>query len=441
MLSDPSDPLTLPPEPLDRVLSPVVRFMHVEAASGIVLLLATAVALILANSPVAGAFLQFWHTPVVLQLGHWSLAGSLQYLINDGLMAVFFFVVGMEVKRELVVGELTTFRRAALPITAAIGGMLAPAAIYLSLHWGGPDASGWGIPMATDIAFVVGCMAILGHRVPHGLRVMLLTLAIADDIGAILVIAFGYSHGIHWGWLGGAVAVTLLVALLLKAGMRSLIAFAALGVLVWFMVLKSGVHATIAGVVMGMLAPARPRLDDTMLSRLMDHAKARTIGHEPLSDIHRAQRIQHFRELSREALSPLDYLVHALHPWVSFGIMPVFALANAGVPVHLGDARSTISVAVVLALVIGKPLGVIAASYAAVRLGLAQLPDSVSWMRLLGGGMLCGIGFTMALFIASLAMSDASLDMAKVGVLAGSAISAVLGMGLLLMLPKTPGVQ
>ncbi len=435
MQSIDGDTLDLPRKPLDRMLDPVVRFMHIEASSGIVLLLVTAAALVLANSAASEAFLHFWHTPLVLQIGSLRFAGSLEYLINDGLMAAFFFVVGMEVKREFAVGELTTIRRAALPIAAAIGGMLVPAAIYLSMQWGKPGSPGWGIPMATDIAFVVGCMAILGRRVPHGLRVMLLTLAIADDIGAILVIALGYSRGINWGWLGLAAGFMALVIVLLRAGMRSLIAFGMFGLMVWFAVLQSGVHATIAGVIMGLLTPARPRLDTSVLSRVMDRAQTTAAGEQELSTAHLAQRIHRFRELSREAMSPLDYLVHALHPWVSFGIMPLFALANAGVPFHFSDARSSISIAVVLALVIGKPVGVVLTSLLVVRLRIAQLPAGVSWARLAGGGLLCGIGFTMALFIDGLALKGDSLDMAKIGVLAGSAISAILGMLLLVFLP------
>jgi NhaA family Na+:H+ antiporter len=424
-------------EPIDRFLAPIERFLHVEAASGIVLLLATGTALTLANSTLAEGFLALWKTPVAFGLGSLEMRYSLQHWINDGVMAVFFFVVGLEVKRELVLGELRDLRQAALPIAAALGGMIAPAGLYLAFQLGEPAQSGWGIPMATDIAFVVGCMALLGPGVPHGFRVLLLSVAIADDIGAILVIAIGYTETIHFGALfGGVVGIGAILALT-RLGVRSLGVYAALGIGVWFAFHESGIHATIAGVILGVMTPARPYLSETLFARMLRRADGVLHG-EWDTQPHRAADVRRFQRATREMVSPLEYLEHLLHPWVSFVIMPLFALANAGVSVSLSDFGSPVAVAVATGLVIGKPLGIGLVSWLAVRVGLAALPEGVTWSVLLGGGLLAGIGFTMALFIAGLALDGAALDAAKVGILGASGIAAVLGMIVLTrLLPKS----
>ncbi len=424
---------TLPPGPIDQLLNPLVRFLHVEAASGIVLLLATAVALVLANTSASGAFLGFWNTPVGIQIGQFEFRHSLKHLINDGLMVIFFFVVGLEVKRELVLGELRGFQRAALPVAAAIGGMLVPAGIYLLFQAGKPGARGWGIPMATDIAFVVGCMAVLGSRVPHGLRVMLLTLAIADDIGAILVIAIGYTHGLSLHWLMIGVAGFGVIMAMAKLGVRRFAPFVIIGILIWYAFHESGIHATIAGVILGLMTPAHSRLQDNVMSRLLERARTTFESGKWQDAPDRAQRLRQFQQTTREVVSPLEYLINVLHPWVSFIIMPLFALANAGVPMHVRDLGAPVAVAVLCGLFIGKPVGVILASLAAVKSGLARLPENVTWAQLAGGGLLAGIGFTMALFIAGLALNEPLLDTAKVGVLAGSLVSAIAGVIVLMM--------
>lgn len=411
---------------LGRVMDPVVRFLHIEASSGVVLLIATMTALILANTSTADAFLNFWKTDLTLEVGSFHFSHSLQHLINDGLMVIFFFVVGLEVKRELAVGELREFRRAILPLAAAIGGMIIPASIYLLVQKGA--AHGWGIPMATDIAFVVGCMAILGRRVPHGLRVMLLTLAIADDVGAILVIAIGYTAQLHWLWLGIGIGSLALVGAMRLLGVRSFGVYTIVGIVIWYAFLESGIHATIAGVILGLMTPATNALPDSVMSKILRRAKAAFDSGSFRANPARVERLRWLQSMSRETVSPLEYLIHALHPWVSFVIMPLFALANAGVPIHLADVHSPVAMAVAAGLFIGKPVGIVLACFLVVKFSVAELPSKVTWVQVLGGGILCGIGFTMALFIAGLATSGPLLDIAKVGVMAGSAISALLGM-------------
>ncbi len=364
------------------------RFFALESASAFVLAACTVTALLLANSGASAGYFSLLETRLFgLSLLHW---------INDGLMAIFFFVVGMEIKRELVIGELASPKKAALPIAAAIGGMVAPALVYLFFNRSVPASQGWGIPMATDIAFAV---AVLGFfRVPPALKVFLLALAIVDDLGAVLVIALFYTSSISGPWLAGAAMALLLMILLRKAGVRRYLPFIALGVFTWFCVLKSGVHATVAGVIIGLLTPLR------------------------LS--------------GEEEFTPLDDLIHRLHPWVSFGIMPVFALANAGVALGAGgvDWGNPVFLGIALGLFLGKPVGILLACRLSVWAGLAQLPGGVRWGQLLAVGLLGGVGFTMALFISSLALPPELEIYSKTGILAGSSASALVGALLLLAL-------
>ena len=421
----------LPAEPIDRLIAPLQRFLHVDAAGGDVLLVCTAVALALANSPWADAWIALWKTPLSIGIGGFEMRHPLKHWINDGLMAVFFFVIGLEVKRELVVGELRDPRRAALPIAAALGGMLVPAAIYLGLQGGGPAAAGWGIPMATDIAFVVGCLALLGSRVPLSLRVMLLSLAIADDIGAILVIAIGYTQSLDLGALAlGFVGFAVIYALA-RLGVRSLLVYVVAGACVWFEFHESGVHATIAGVALGLMAPAHAYVNQGGVAGALERASEVFRGERWEQMSGRAAQIRSLERVTREAISPVEYLEARLHPWVAFFIMPVFALANAGVPLDLGAFTSPVALAVAAGLVVGKPVGVVLFSWVAIRLGIAAMPREIGWDVLWGAGALAGIGFTMALFIAGLALEGPLLDAAKVGTLGGSVVSAALGMALL----------
>ena len=427
----------LPAEPIDRVVDPIARFLHVESASGVVLLLATVAALALANSPASEDFLSLWQTPLGFSVGALEMHHSLKHWINDGLMVIFFFVVSLEVKRELILGELRELRVAALPIAAALGGMVAPAALYLAFQWGEAAQHGWGIPMATDIAFVVGCMALLGPRVPNSLRILLLSLAIADDVGAILVIAIGYTTELSLSALAWAVLGIGLMMFLQRIGVRNLGIYVLLGVGIWFGFHESGVHATIAGVVLGLLTGVRPWVSQSLLVQFV-HQLGGFLQGNSRHDTHQRQALLHSVEKAvRKSTSPMERLEAALHPWVSFVIMPLFAFANAGVPIEAGAFTDSVAIAVVVGLCVGKPVGIVLFSWLAVRTGLAKLPEGVSWAILAAGGVLAGIGFTMSLFIAGLALSEPLLLAAKIGILTGSAVCAVLGLALLLwLLPR-----
>lgn len=416
-----------PRRPVDVLLGPVERFLHVESAAGVLLLACAVLALAVANSPWGESFLAFWQTSVGVAVGRFEFRHSLLHWINDGLMVLFFFVVGLEIKRELVDGELQTAKKAALPLAAALGGMMVPALIFLSMQGGEPASRGWGIPMATDIAFVVGCLALLGRRIPHGFRVFLLSLAIVDDIGAVLVIAVGYTEelSISYLLLGGLLLV--LIVLLERLGVRSYGVYTVVGAGVWFCFHESGVHATVAGVLLGLLTPARPYLEWSFLGR-----RLRELGNflhgDPEKPPVSARDLENLQRLARDAASPLEVLEIKLHPWVSFVIMPLFALANAGVVFDPADLVSPVAMAVGLGLLLGKPVGIALFSWSAVRLGWAELPENVVWTTVIGGGILAGIGFTMALFIANLALAEPLLSAAKIGVLSASALAALLGL-------------
>jgi len=394
----------------DRLAAPFLRFLAIEAASTILLLSATVAALVWANSPWAAGYAALWHTKLALSLGGATLALSLEHWVNDGLMVVFFFLVGMEIKHELVHGELSTRERAMLPIFGALGGMLAPAALYAALHVGSPALAGWGVPMATDIAFAVAALAVFGSRVPPGLKVFLLALAIVDDLGAVAVIAVFYSHGLSLAALAAAGGGLALAALLGAAGVRAMGVYWLVGAGVWLATLHSGVHATVAGVLLGFLTPA--------------HAMR-----------------------AGDARSPLEQLTEALHPWSAFVVMPIFALANAGVsldPAALADPLARrVALGVAIGLVVGKPLGVMLVSWLAVQLGLAVLPTGVGFRHVLGAGLLAGIGFTMALFLTALAFEESALAAAsKLGVMAASVLAAAAGLLLLArMLPRASPTQ
>jgi len=436
---EPSTDLSgFPREPIDDIVDPLKRFMHIEASSGIVLIVATFAALVLANSPLSEHFLAFWKAPVGFRIGSFQMFHSLQHWINDGLMAVFFFVIGLEVKRELVMGELQDLRQAALPIAAAIGGMVVPACIYFSLLHGAPGERGWGIPMATDIAFVVGCLTVLGSRIPGSLRIMLLSLAIADDIGAIVVIAIGYTDSLNLTALVlGVVGIGIVIGLM-EVGVRNLAVYLLFMVLVWFAFHESGIHATIAGVIFGLLTPTRAWISEGRLGMIANNTCNFLLGEGWSGSSDRYDIMRKMEVAARKSISPLERFETELHPWVGFLIMPLFALANAGVKVQLSDFTNPVATAVLLGLLIGKPAGITIFSWLAVRLGFARLPKGVSWGVIAGGGFLAGIGFTMAIFIASLALQGNLLDAAKVGIIVGSFLSAIIGLAaLVLLLPKS----
>ncbi|MFO7894971.1 MAG: Na+/H+ antiporter NhaA [Longimicrobiales bacterium] len=419
-----------------RLVMPFQEFFQAESASGIILLICAAVALVWANSPWAESYFDLWETHVVLGGGAVLLDYSLHYWINDGLMAVFFFMVGLEIKRETKVGELASPKQAALPIAAAIGGMVVPAAIYVAFNAGTPELRGWGVPMATDIAFALGVLALLGDRVPSGLKIFLAALAIVDDLGAVLVIAVFYSAGIDWVMLasGGVVFILLVGANL--GGVRRPAVYALLGVVLWYFFLKSGVHATIAGVLLATTIPARTRINVpefvASARAYLAQFEADGLRPEPAHPLTAKQEaaLEHLEEVAEEVQSPLLSIEHAIVPWVAYGIMPLFALANAGValePEVVQGLSSPVVLGIALGLLIGKPIGVGLFAWAAVRLGLAGLPAGVRGMHLVGVGLLAGIGFTMSLFIANLAFVDMTLELSKVGVLAASTVAGIVG--------------
>ena len=427
----------LPAELVDRFRKPFARFLHIQAAAGFVLLIFTLAALILANSPWRDAFIAFWETHLGIQIGSLHFARSLKEWINDALMTFFFFLVALELKRELVLGELNNPRMAALSIAAALGGMVVPAAVYLALQWGQPGAPGWGTVMATDTAFVIGCLALLGSRIPQSLRVFMLSLAIVDDIGAILVVAIGYSKDISWPALALAAGGVTIVRIMAMAGLRTFPLYFLAGCFVWLAVDASGIHATITGVILGLMTPARRWVSDERLYAILDQVIAHPAHQESGAPTRDRRSLQVAEIAARETLSPVERLEILLHPWVGFVIMPLFAFANAGFPLAFGDLTNPITVAVVLGFTLGKPVGILAFTWLALRLRIALRPPNLTWGLLAGAGLLAGIGFTMALFIANLAFDPRLIDAAKSGILIASALSALAGVALLISLPAS----
>ncbi len=379
------------------------------------------VALLWANSPWKQSYFDLWHTHLAITLGSHSIDLDLQEWVNEGLMAIFFLVVGLEIKRELVEGELRDPRTAALPAIAAVGGMLVPALIYVAVNAGGDGVRGWGIPMATDIAMTIGVVSLLGSRVAPSLKLFLLALAIVDDIGAILVIAIFYADKIDLGSLGVAVVLVGLVALMRWAGVRSVALYVLVGAGLWLALHDAGLHATLAGVILGLMAPTRP------------YRRRELIDEDALLDLSTAQTAAETAMLARESVSVVEWLEHVLHPWASFLVVPLFALANAGIPITSDTVsnalHSRVTYGVVLGLVLGKIVGILGASWIATRLRVGTLPHGASWSGLFGVGAVAGIGFTVSIFIAGLAFDDKPLleNDAKIGILAASVIAATVG--------------
>jgi NhaA family Na+:H+ antiporter len=427
---------------IEQLARPFREFARLETSGGILLIGCTILALVWANSPWATTYSHLWHTNLTFGFAGKTLSEPLHFWINDGLMAIFFLLVGLEVKREMLVGELASFQRAALPIAAAVGGMLVPAAIYALFNHGRSGALGWGIPMATDIAFALGVLTLLGNRVPMSLRVFLAALAIADDIGAVLVIAFFYTDTIS----GVSLAVGSLVFLALiglnRAGARHPLGYAVLGIGLWLAFLHSGIHATVAGVLLAMTIPARQRIEGrAFLARsekiLGEFRKAEDGGETIHAGATKSAALHALAQGCEHVESPMLRFEHALAPWVSYVIMPVFALANAGVAFGTGAASALInpiSLGVICGLVLGKPIGITLSSWLITRTRLALLPGNVRWRQILGAGALAGIGFTMSLFVADLAFGQTPiLETAKVGILAASVVSAIAGATILLL--------
>lgn len=421
------------PKTPDVATAPIGDRWQTETVGGLALIVSTLVALWLANSTWAEAVSHFWETPISVAVGEFTLQLSLLHWINDGLMTVFFFVIGLEIKREVLHGELQGWKSALLPLAAAIGGMVVPAGMYLSWHGGTPAARGWGIPMATDIAFVVGILALFGRRVPRAAKVFLLTLAIVDDLGAVLVIAIAYTDNLAPTYLLPAAVGFVLVVACNRWSVRSYLPYIVLGILIWFCFLKAGVHPTVAGVLLGGLTPAQAWVPSQDLLSVVERIAARLRGN-PEVDVHEQLRqTTQVAVAARESVAPLHRLEATIGPWVAIAVMPVFALANAGVAIEPQRLTDAVALAICLGLAAGKPIGILGFSYALVRLGGASLPSGVTWLVLCGAACLAGVGFTMSIFIAGLAWSGAELAAGKVGILAGSALSALLGTGILLV--------
>jgi NhaA family Na+:H+ antiporter len=424
-----------------QALSPFERFIQWESASGLMLMAAAVIAMVLANSALAHSFHHLWETPLSLSVGDWQLQKSLHHWINDGLMALFFFLVGLEIKNEVMAGDLATPRQAALPMIAALGGMVVPAALFFAVNQGSEFAVGWGIPMATDIAFAVGVMTLLGSRVPKALLMFLVALAIVDDLGAVVVIALFYTENLQTDALLVASALLAVMALLNVANVRSPFPYFILGGLLWYAVLQSGVHATVAGVLTALMIPTSSRYTQAGFSQhvrqLMDrfdkdgqNGSSRQSLLENKSQLHLLETLQSGLHAIQP---PLVRLEHTLAMPVAFIIVPLFALANAGVAVQLGDLATTFShpvvIGIILGLVIGKPLGITLFSWLAVRSGLARLPDGVNMGHVFGAGLIAGIGFTMSIFIDQLSFENNPqvLDLAKTAILSASVLAAMLG--------------
>jgi NhaA family Na+:H+ antiporter len=412
-----------------RLIRPLVDFLRTEAAGGVALVAAAIVALLWANSPWDASYVDVWTTHLAVALGDWELDLELRDWINDGLMVLFFFVVGLEIKRELVEGELRDPRRAVLPVWAALGGMIVPALIYAAFNAGGEGTDGWGIPMATDIAMAVGVLSLLGSRASSSLKLFLLALAIVDDIGAIVVIAVFYTKDIGGGALLASAGLLAVVAVMRRAGVTSVAPYAVIGAGLWLALHESGVHATVAGVALGLMTPTQPirrpePVDAAELADVSSYAAARQTA-----------------TAARESVSVVEWLEHQLHPWTSFVIVPLFVLANAGVPLSgaaVSDAlRSSVAAGIVVGLVVGKFVGIAGFTWLATRFRLARLPEGATWSGILGVSALAGIGFTVSIFITDLAFAGTALDdQAKIAILTGSVLAATIGSSLLVTLSR-----
>ncbi len=437
--------------PIDYLLYPIQEFIRTEISGSLFLISATIIALVWANSAWGESYIALWHTHFNFSIADdfFKLDKSLLHWINDGLMAVFFFVVGLEIKREVLVGELTSLRKTALPIMAALGGMVVPALIFFAFNSTGDAASGWGIPMATDIAFALGILALVGSRAPLSLKVFLTALAIIDDIGAVLVIAFFYTEQVLWMSLLAALVIWLLMWIANWAGIRHPLIFGLLGMALWIAFLKSGIHATVAGIVAAMTIPAQTRINsEYFLKRaryyLDKFRQAQQPGRGVLTNRRQRAAVRKLETIAKAAQSPMQRLEHSLHPWVAFFIVPIFALANAGVAFSINGElfSSPVVWGIVLGLVIGKQVGVTLFAWLAVKFGLADLPEGLTWRHIYGAGWLAGIGFTMSLFVGGLAFGDGELlSQAKIGILTASVIAGGIGWLILRTTPAVPDIE
>ena len=421
----------------NKIATPFEHFIHAQTTTGIILLFMTIVALILANTHFTESYIHFFHTKIDFSIGSWSISHSIHHWINDGLMAIFFFIVGLEIKREILIGELSTFKEAILPIVSAIGGMVLPALIYLSINYGTPSAGGWGIPMATDIAFAISVLVLLRKNVSPALVTFLVALAIVDDLGAVIVIALFYTHEIHMIPLGLAMLSFGILISFNRFGIHAVLPYFLVGLAMWFFMLESGVHATIAGVIAAMAIPSKPKhtpIDFTIHTKnLLDEYDSYPVATDHTTHEQQKAILQNIKDRIDAVGSPATRLEHSLHLPVSLIVIPLFALANAGISIDFSSMGDTllepISLGVMAGLVFGKVLGIAGVAYLAIKLGFAKLPHDSSMSQVFGVAFLGGIGFTMSIFVADLAFigDDLMIFQAKVGILAASLFSGLFG--------------
>ena len=432
---------------LGRILTPFEEFVHRESSSGLLLMVCTVVALLLANSTLAPLYADALHVPIAFSIGAWLHEHSVHHWINDGLMGLFFMLVGLEIKREVLVGELSSPRQAVLPIVAAIGGMVVPALVYWLFNLTGDGQDGWGIPMATDIAFAIGVLVLLGKRIPTNLLVFLTALAIVDDLGAVLVIAIFYTEQIHWQALLAAGGLLIVMFIMNMSGFRKPLPYFVVGGFLWVAMFESGIHATIAGVLAALAIPCRPKFDADRFIKHMeamtDHFNKASHGNPSIiHDIRQRGILQSMENGVQYAQTPLQRLEHSMHIPVAFGILPLFALANAGIPINFETLDlmlvQPVTLGVTAGLVLGKPLGIAGATWLALRQGWGTLPPGMTMAHVIGAGFLGGIGFTMSIFIAELGFKGQVdlLLMAKTGILFASLAAGIIGCLWLLIVPR-----
>jgi NhaA family Na+:H+ antiporter len=417
------------------IKEPLNRFIRLETSGSIILFAATLSALALANSPFSDVFLNFWKSYITISVPGFELSKPIVKWINDGLMAIFFFLIGLEIKREILTGELSHLKKASLPVFAAIGGMIFPAVLFTVLNYGKPGAEGWGIPMAADIAFSLGILKLLGNRVPSGLKVFLMAFAIIDDLGAVLVIAFFYSSNLVWMYIAIGLSIVAALLILSYKGFYSKYLFFIAGIVVWVLFLKSGIHATIAGVLMAFTIPlkretnTRSFYEEGKNSLETFLTECKTPSEKSILTKNQLETLDELEELTEKTAPPLQYIEHRLHGWVSYLIMPLFAFANAGVVFNFGsDSNFDLSLNIAISLIVGNAVGIFLSSFLSVKLKLAVLPENVNLRQLAGVSILGGLGFTMSLFINNLAFTDpAIIDSAKLGILIGSFVAGLLG--------------
>lgn len=422
-------------------MSKIKAFFNNEAAGGILLFVCALLAMIVANSPLAKYYFAFWEIPLGIKVGETFIGMSLHYWLNDVFMSFFFLMVGLEIKKEFLFGELVGFKKAAFPVLAALGGMIAPGIIYFSLNVGTPSQSGFGIPMATDIAFALGVMMLLGKRVPVALKVFLVTLAVADDLGAIIVIAVFYTSNFSFMWFGLSISLLVVLILFNKLDIRSLFPYIAVGVLLWLSVHNTGIHATIAAVALAFCIPIKPKIEAGHFADNINAAMKSFLN----KDIERTNILLHNEQMhslggiishAKNVQNPFLRLEHTISPWSNFLIMPLFGFANAGVMISsdINFHIDHIMLGIILGLVIGKPIGITTFTFLCDKLKLAKKPESVSWINIFGAGMLGGIGFTMSIFVSNLSFSDAaSTDLAKLSIIIGSSLAGILGSAFLII--------